>query len=244
MIADAQLIDAIRRTPGPMPWFADGLEPVAVRGRRCEWRTDSGDAVRDAAVCLVDPNQPEQPLLEVAMYTRLFRLPSGSLGLWFETRNGLQVVAIDPDTLEALDPICDKAERQYHGGCRCSSAPLGEFFISPDSESDVRSVILPSAFDGMQELHLVGKWARAGDQACAAIVEVRSRCTDESRHLQVFPQRWFTQDGYDIGYQWITRVARHPDGVRFIGDGIRLPGLFVTTQTGCHMERWVPIPDR
>lgn len=41
-------------------------------------------------------------------------------------------------------------------------------------------------------------------------------------HIKLYPQDWFNNGQVDLGYQWVTRVARDPrtQGVR--GDGIRI----------------------
>ncbi len=41
--------------------------------------------------------------------------------------------------------------------------------------------------------------------------------------IEVLPQYWFTDNMFDIGYQWITQVARDPDSKKIVGSGIRVP---------------------
>ena len=40
--------------------------------------------------------------------------------------------------------------------------------------------------------------------------------------VEVLPQKWFTGDAFDLGYQWITRVVRDSRTGRLVGDGIRI----------------------
>jgi hypothetical protein len=40
--------------------------------------------------------------------------------------------------------------------------------------------------------------------------------------LRLYPQDWFNDGRVDLGYQWVTRVARDPETGRIHGDGIRI----------------------
>lgn len=40
--------------------------------------------------------------------------------------------------------------------------------------------------------------------------------------LQLYPLDWFNDGRVDLGYQWVTRVARDPKTGRIHGDGIRI----------------------
>lgn len=255
MVTDARLIEVIRRTPGPLPWYADALPTLQVRGRPLQWAECDDSRRPRISYRLVDPNQPQRSFMDVAMYARLFPIPPGLLGIWYPVDDGLRVCALDPDALEAIE--LDAVGPDDHAtktilpqrGFRCRAALLGEFLVSMNNEPSNQPINLPAAFSGMRDLVMVGGYSMAREAACAAIFEIREGSASGSRRLCVFPQKWFTKDDYDLGYQWITRVARHPDGTRFIGDGIRLPGridfrqpgLFVTTDTGCELERWIPL---
>src|SRR5262249_7000796 len=57
--------------------------------------------------------------------------------------------------------------------------------------------------------------------------------------VDVYPQIWFTADKYDVGYQWITRVARDPRSARIVGDGLRI-GRFVLDENCGNVAAWLP----
>lgn len=40
--------------------------------------------------------------------------------------------------------------------------------------------------------------------------------------IKLYPQDWFNDGQVDLGYQWVTRVARDPRTRRVRGDGIRI----------------------
>jgi hypothetical protein len=56
--------------------------------------------------------------------------------------------------------------------------------------------------------------------------------------VQVLPQPWFNSTQFDVGKQWITRIARDPVTHRIIGDGFRIPG-FCLTEDGRQLEAWL-----
>ena len=53
--------------------------------------------------------------------------------------------------------------------------------------------------------------------------------------VDVMPQTWFRQDTHDLGYQWITRVARDKRSGGLFGDGIRI-APFVLNADGTSMR--------
>jgi hypothetical protein len=55
--------------------------------------------------------------------------------------------------------------------------------------------------------------------------------------VDIYPQKWFTADKFDTGYEWITRITRDKDTGRFIGDGIRI-GKFELCDDGMNLLRW------
>ncbi len=58
------------------------------------------------------------------------------------------------------------------------------------------------------------------------------------RTVQALPQKWFTGAAFDIGYEWITKVTRHPGTNRLIGTGIRITD-FMLSEDGCYLDRWL-----
>ena len=69
-----------------------------------------------------------------------------------------------------------------------------------------------------------------------------------SGRVTVFPQRWFTAATHDLGYEWVTQVARNPKSGRIVGAGIRL-GAFELEEDGMTIRQWFtdawsqPIPN-
>ncbi|MBL8897103.1 MAG: hypothetical protein JNM84_05725 [Planctomycetes bacterium] len=57
--------------------------------------------------------------------------------------------------------------------------------------------------------------------------------------ITVYPQVWFTAETMDLGYQWITRIARDPATGRFVGGGFRIDD-FELDETGTQIARRWP----
>jgi hypothetical protein len=97
------------------------------------------------------------------------------------------------------------------------------------------AIEVPPEFRGLDELLLVSSHpAASNDDAACAIVVLRPQAGE----VTVLPQTWFTANKCDIGYQWITRVARDPATRRIIGGGIRIRD-FELTEDGTGVERWL-----
>jgi hypothetical protein len=60
----------------------------------------------------------------------------------------------------------------------------------------------------------------------------------DSGLLTIIPQDWFNEGAYDLGYQWVTRVARLPGSGDIVGEGIRL-GLFRLDPSGRQLAEWL-----
>ncbi len=52
------------------------------------------------------------------------------------------------------------------------------------------------------------------------------------------PQDWYNEGRYDFGYQWVTRVARLPNGGAIVGEGIRL-GVFRLNGSNRWIAEWL-----
>jgi hypothetical protein len=94
---------------------------------------------------------------------------------------------------------------------------------------------VPEQFRSLDELLLVSsRPARNRDDAACNVYVLYP----QAGLVQVLPQRWFTATQYDVGRQWISRVARDPASHRLIGDGVRM-GAFELSEDGCDLAEWI-----
>jgi len=59
---------------------------------------------------------------------------------------------------------------------------------------------------------------------------------------RLYSQDWFNSLDLDFGYQWVTRVARHPETGRVHGDGIRIHPFVLDDLLRGLAEKWAPYP--
>jgi len=99
----------------------------------------------------------------------------------------------------------------------------------------VHKVEVPGPFRALDEQLLLTSYpARTRDDAACAIYVLYP----QAGLVDVVPQKWFTPSQYDIGRQWISRVARDPDSHRILGEAVRV-GNFELSEDGKQVERWL-----
>jgi len=209
---------------------------VGASGRRYRW-TYHGEQEAVASLVTLSPrDEPSSTRLALNYYCWPFLLPQGRLGLWCNEHRYIRLLAFDLDGLAAF-PLHDIAgwfnksqERVY-----AATAPLAEMELPWDLPAGVQAVAVPEEFRGVEELLIVSSYAGANKEepACALLVLRPAAGT-----VEVLPQKWFTTGKYDLGYQWITRVARDPATGRIVGEGIRM-GKFELNEDGTDVARWL-----
>ena len=238
MTSDDKVLSLLSNVVGPAPWYFKSFPKVETASRRYEWRRNEGQRTREFSVCLHPEGEDGCISLAIAMYTRVFAISPNLLGIWFEESRRIRIFVIDPDSLidfSISEPL--PASIQDYGGFHAGPV-LADYWTSTDLEAGEHRIELPSAFLGMQNLLLLGEYARIREAACSAIFEIRPGSAPGSRRLCVYPQKWFNLDDYDLSYQWITRTTREPVDGRLVGDGIRIPP-FILTEDGCRVDRWI-----
>lgn len=229
------ILKSIASAVGPAPWYWQTFPEMEIGGQKFNWRCDENPERR---VLLATDDRPRQARLSVHIYTRVFVIPPGILGLWFEDGPALRVIALDPDSLGdfAADSVPSEGSRQpfYATGHHV----LGEFRIDRQLDEGEHVIDVPTAFAGTEQLLMVGSYSKVQEAACAAIFEIKRGTRAGSHRIAVYPQKWFNRDDYDLGYQWITRVARDTKTGRLVGDGIRI-SPFILQEDSMHLDRFL-----
>ncbi len=158
------------------------------------------------------------------------------LGIWCPEPGYIRVLCFEPDALIPF-PLTDVAgwfkqstERVYSG-----TAPVAEMEISSRLAAGTHRLEFSPQLRCLDELLLISSYpARSKDDPACAIFVLRPGLGT----LEVLPQRWFTASRYDIGYQWITRVARDPVSQRIVGEGFRIRA-FELNEDGTDIARWL-----
>ena len=88
-----------------------------------------------------------------------------------------------------------------------ATPPLAEFSVSAMLKEGTHPIEVPAEFHGVEEVLIPAQYgAKTKDDAAAAIYVVYPH----AGLVEVLPQRWFTPSQFDVGMQWITRLARDP----------------------------------
>ncbi len=236
-----------------MPWYWNAYpEPTGNSGRKYIWMHHGEEGPVGYLVTLAQRQDPTRPRLALNTYCRPFLLPVPAgdagpppdaaarardwLGIWCPEPGYIRLLCFDPDALEpfSLHDVAgwfkQSSERVYS-----LTEPLAELEISSRLEEGTHTLEVPSAFHGLSELLLISSHpARTREDAAIAILIVRPK----DGQVEVLPQRWFTASRYDVGRQWITRVARDPLTHRIIGEALRV-GTFELTQDATDVARWL-----
>ncbi|MEW6250223.1 MAG: hypothetical protein AB1716_06230 [Planctomycetota bacterium] len=224
---------------GPAPWYWHTFPAFEGEGRRLAWHFTGPEGDHAYLVVLRDESAPEQVRFVANIYTRVFRVSPGLLGLWYPDNPLLRVRVFDPAEFGPIDLTAVPARPERDKlAYFCRAEPLGEFLIDTMLDAGEHPLSLPVAFAGLDHLMLVGEYAKVREAACASVYEIVPGAAAGTRRLNVLPQSWFNQDDFDLGYQWITRVVRDPQTGRIYGDGIRM-GTFELADDGRHLARWL-----
>lgn len=221
-----------RSVVGPAPWY---WETFPILGEGYEWRfiPRSGSSYPDGEPVLFGhrATSPEAlALLRVRIYGRVIRPKEGHVLLWGpRVRHGDLI--IETFALDDLRPIDVAAPADDETPWRVSAEALDRVTIPeglPAGRAPDRYVA--HAASGLQEILLL-----ADGPSAEAATSIYAWHPGEGT-VDVMPQTWLRQDTHDLGYQWITRVARHGRRGRIHGDGIRL-APFELDADGTSMRR-------
>ena len=225
----------LRDVVGPAPWYWKTFPLLSSSdGRSWTWQLHGFKGPHASSVTLGLAGPQHEPRLAVAMYVRPFAIRMSLLGLWFENRKSerLELVCVELDRLqvssvEALTAQLHSKQSLFYAG----GAPVWTIHIPTGLSEGLHEIQFPKELAEVNELLLVADRPSASttDASCQIIEVHPSRGT-----VRLYPQRWFTAAKFDIGYQWITRVARDPETGRIVGDGIRI-SPFELSADGCEL---------
>ncbi|HLK32787.1 MAG TPA: hypothetical protein VKT29_06830 [Terriglobales bacterium] len=222
---------------GPAPWYWKTFPAVeASSGQEFEWRYHSEKSELPYLVTLGLAQEAHTPRLALNTYCRAFHIPPKLFGIWCPEPRSVRLLCFDPDQLKAFSFVDivgwfkQSTERVYS-----ATEPLAEFEISSSLREGAHKVEVPEPFRSLDELLLLTSYpARTRDDAAAAVYVLYPR----AGLVEVLPQKWFTPNQYDVGRQWISRVARDPETHRIVGEAVRV-GNFELAEDGKQVERWL-----
>ena len=229
--------ELIENAVGPAPWYWKTFPHLeAGSGQEFEWRYHGDQGELPYLVTLGLAQEPHTPRLGLNTYCRAFQLAPKLFGIWCPEPRTTRLLAFDPDQLKAFSFVDivgwfkQSTERVYS-----AAEPMAEFEISSSLPAGVHKLDVPEPFRTLDELLLLASYpARTRDDAACAVYVLYA----QAGLVEVLPQDWFTPNQYDVGRQWISRVARDPDSHRILGEAVRV-GNFELTEEGTQVERWM-----
>jgi hypothetical protein len=147
-------------------------------------------------------------------------------------------IVYDLDELEPLQfepTLVSNLLRDQRQLVLASRPPIARLVLPPALAQGVHAGYQLREADELDEVLLV---ADGSDPNVAAYLVYVWR--PRLGQVEVLPQRWFTARDFDLGYEWITRVARDPKTGRLIGDGTRI-APFELDRSGMRPAKSSPI---
>jgi hypothetical protein len=186
--------------------------PDAATAPGFEWR-EAGD--RQSNMVLVGETGP---VAIVGMYNWVARLGRDELLFWHQRRGRHQPIrfsVVRPAELRPLtgDIVAQCPERGDEPAIVLGGRPRVEFELATTVADEDLSASFPEPVRQLEELVCAGPvWP------LSLLVAHPTAST-----YRLHSQEWFCDEtGFDLGYQWVTRVARDPVTGKIWGDGIRI----------------------
>ena len=232
--------EIIQKAVGPAPWYWKTFpEVTGASGQAFEWRFHGNDGELAYLVTLALEQEADTPRLALNTYCRPFTMPSGKLGIWCPEPNETRIVCFDPDQLAAFSFteiagwFKPSNERMY-----ATTPPLDELDLPTNLPAGMQKIEVPEALRDTDEMLLISSYpAKTKADPAAAIFVLYP----QAGLVEILPQNWFTADKYDVGPQWISRVARDPVTHRIVGEAVRV-GMFELNDDGCEIAAWIERP--
>lgn len=235
-INSARLKQILAQAVGPAPWYWKTFPAIDSSGGRFTWSHHGEEGALAHLVTLNVEDKRDQPLLALNTYCRPFIIPPSRLGVWCPEGRGIRMAALEPAELRPFD-LAEIAGwfKQSSDRIYATIAPVAEFEIPLGLSAGMHKIEVPAELRSLDEVIVPTSYpAKNNDDPAFALYIFYL----QAGLLEVLPQKWFTKSQYDVGYQWITRVARDPESQRIFGDGFKL-GTFLLEEDGCRLDRWI-----
>ena len=232
--ANNQRIRALlQKTVGPAPWYWETFPSIrGAAGQSFVWQFHGNQGPLGYLVSLSLSTEPDIPRLALNTYTRPFPMQGSTFGIWCPQGRYIRMALFDAEQLKPFEFesvagwFKQSTERIYS-----ATAPIADFEFDGMLPQGTHNVQFPPEFRSIDELQLVSSYpAKAKEDPHAAVYVAYPH----AGLVEVLPQRWFTANDFDIGYQWISRVTRDPETHRLVGEGVRIGG-FELTEDGCNI---------
>lgn len=237
MNKDEEISSQISRAIGPSPWYWNTFPDIETpSGETLKWIYMGAEGEWAYIVGLSSGNEEKAFKLLLNTYTRAFFIPPHYIGIWFTTEEGTTVQCFNPDKLlefslnNEISRFKQKKEPYY-----CNGEIDSEIIINSNLGMAPFKIEVPKQFKTLNEILIISstRITRENEEAYTIVA-----LDSNNNIINTYPQKWFTADKFDLGYEWITRITRDKDTGRFIGDGIRID-QFELCDDGMNLLRWI-----
>jgi hypothetical protein len=227
----------IEQAIGPAPWYYRSFPAVTgAGGQEYAWSFHGSQGPNAYLITLDATGDASNTRLALNTYCRPFPMDDGHIGIWCPEGKQLRIVAFDVDALApfSLNEIAGWF-KQSNDRIYAATPPIAELTVDITLPPGTHSIQVPEEFRSIDELLMVSyRPVKEKDEAAFALfVGYLS-----GGLVEVIPQNWFTAAQYDVGQQWIARVARDPETHRIVGEGVRV-GTFELTEDSTQIARWL-----
>lgn len=226
----AQFEAALKSAPGPTPWYLHKAGwTVSTPMGELRWCPvhNSWTALRDAR---------DVTYAMIGSYCYVQAIDPTRFVVWSQDWNGSTAAdvvlrMVDATHLCALDAAAFSAQdiSQIGGRVQVDTDSIARMSLPNTFPDGLHRLEIPPNMQGIDELLLLV--TRSNDTVIWVLHPGEGI-------LEVIPQDWFNASNPDLGYQWVTRIARRPDTGQLLGEGIRL-GRFVLDASGRQVAEWV-----
>lgn len=223
----------LQQTVGPAPWYWESFPPISgAAGQHFVWQFHGTTGPLGYLVSLSLSTEPDVPRLALNTYVRPFAVTGSRFGVWCPQGRYLRMAMFDAEQLKPFDfEVVAGWFKQSTERIYSATEPVCDFEFDGMLPQGTHPVEFPKEFHGIDEMHLVSSYpAKAKNEPHAAIYVAYP----QAGLIEVLPQRWYTAEEFQLGYQWISRVARDPVTHRLVGEGVRIGG-FELTEDGCNL---------
>jgi hypothetical protein len=212
--------------PGPSPWY---LTPTTRTVKGFGWRSAGNAAGAAGKTLLIGA---DGPVAILDFYHYVMMLDDSSLLIWHQGQTAVAPTApvrlfvVQPNELSPLgDDIAFLYEKMKNETIPMilGGNPSAEMSLMTSVATEELTAEFPGPLQSVNELLILCK-SSAID---AVSVEERLNLAllvaqPRQSTYRLYPQDWFNLGVWDVGYQWVTRVARHSATGRIHGEGSRI----------------------
>jgi hypothetical protein len=214
------------RVPGPTPWYARPGS-AAVEGFR--WEQTSETWPRRGKTFLVGAGGVVAVL---DFYNYVMSLDPSTLLIWnqrngttFEGAQPVHLVVIRPSLLTPFgDGLAEEILRMEAAGARLvlPDKPVASMSLNTGIIGEDVPSTFPKELEVIEELLILCNSSAIGIQDGTKANLALLVAQPKQSMFRLYPQDWFNSADLDLGYQWVTRMARNPRTGRVHGEGFHI----------------------